>query len=89
MSPITLLLLIFSVAPLAVTTNDRVTVSEVPCKSVADCWLDAGGKPIARPKAKRGQRIPNGDCGNHHQWLRNRLRCEEQRCVSERIGDRC
>lgn len=69
--------------------NERVRVSDVPCKSVADCWLDANGKPIARPKAKRGRSFPRPDCGKNIVWLRNKLRCEDQVCVSEFIGDRC
>jgi hypothetical protein len=67
----------------------QTTVSEVPCKTIADCWLDAEGKPIARPKAKRGRSIPRGDCGKNLLWLRNRLSCENQVCTAQHVGDRC
>ena len=32
-------------APPAARAADRVTVSAVPCKTVADCWLAADGQP--------------------------------------------
>lgn len=67
----------------------QITVSEVPCKTVADCWLDGEGKPIARPKAKRGRSIPRGDCGKKLLWLRTRLSCENQVCTAQHIGDKC
>jgi hypothetical protein len=74
---------------LAATPEQRVTVSEVPCKTADDCWLDPAGRPIPRPKAKRGRQPPRGDCGNNLMWLRTRLRCENQVCVAVNVGDRC
>jgi hypothetical protein len=68
---------------------DRTTVSTVPCHSVADCWLDESGKPIARPNRFKGKRVPKGDCGRNLLWLRNRLTCEGNVCVAENIGDAC
>ncbi|MBX7099784.1 MAG: hypothetical protein K1X89_18860 [Myxococcaceae bacterium] len=67
----------------------RVTVSEVPCTTVDDCWLDEGGKPIARPRAKKGRALPRGDCGGKIEWLRNRLSCQNKVCTAELIGDKC
>ena len=73
----------------------KTTVSEVPCKTVAQCWLDADGHPIARPKAKKGRPLPEGDCGAKLVWLQNRLRCESADdagpsvCVAEHVGDKC
>ena len=68
---------------------DRVTVSTVPCQTVADCWLAADGQPIQRPRSKRGRLVPRGDCGKKLRWLRNRLSCENQVCVVQRVGDKC
>lgn len=66
------------------------TVSDVACKTVADCWLDADAKPIARPKAKKGRPLPRGDCGRNILWLRTRLTCSEENvCVAEHVGDKC
>lgn len=76
-------------SPLAARAADRVTVSAVPCKTVADCWLAADGQPIGRPRSKRGRALPRGDCGKRLVWLRNRLSCENQVCVAELIGDKC
>lgn len=76
-----------SAAP--VSTPDRRTVSDVPCKSVKDCWLDPDGKPEARPKAFRNKPIPRGDCGSHLLWLRNELSCEQDRCTATFVGDAC
>lgn len=73
----------------AASPEDRVTVSTVPCRTVADCWLSADGKPIRRPKTQRGRAFPDGDCGKHLVWLQNRLTCENHVCVAELIGDRC
>ncbi len=67
----------------------RTIVSDVACESVAQCWLDDEGKPIARPRRLRGKPIPRGDCGRNLKWLRNRLTCQEQRCAAVRIGDKC
>lgn len=69
----------------------RVTISEVPCQTVAACWLDPDGKPIARPKKLKGRPLPKGDCGKNKTWLRNVLTCDEVKrvCVAEYIGDRC
>jgi len=61
----------------------------VPCETVDDCWLDAGGKAIKRPARFRKKRIPHGDCGKNLLWLRHILSCEKNRCVSQFIGDRC
>lgn len=74
---------------LAAPPADRVTVSVVPCQTVADCWLAADGQPIKRPREKRGRALPRGDCGKKKVWLRNRLSCENQVCVAELIGDKC
>ncbi|MBL8952167.1 MAG: hypothetical protein JNK82_15400 [Myxococcaceae bacterium] len=64
-------------------------VSTVPCKTVAECWLDEEGKPIARPKAKKGKAVPRGDCGKNLLWLRNQLSCDENVCVAKFVGDKC
>ena len=64
-------------------------VSTIPCKTVAECWLDEDGKPIARPKSKKGRPIPKGDCGKNLFWLRNKLTCEDGVCVGQLIGDKC
>ncbi len=61
----------------------------VPCDSVAQCWLDEGGKAIARPKKLRGRPLPKGDCGPNLLWLRNRLTCEDRVCTAVHVGDRC
>jgi hypothetical protein len=61
----------------------------VPCKTVADCWLDADGNAIPRPKRFKGRRLPKGNCGGNILWLTNLLSCEEHVCVSMPIGDRC
>lgn len=74
---------------LAALPASRVTVSTVPCKTVADCWLDQDGRPIARPPAKRGRTLPRGDCGKNLLWLRNRLSCEQNVCTTRFIGDAC
>ncbi len=74
---------------LAAAPSERIHISTVPCKSVADCWLDADSNPIARPQSKRGRALPKPDCGKNIQWLRNRLSCEQQVCVVEHIGDKC
>ena len=65
------------------------SVSEVPCETVAECWLDDEGQPIARPKKLRGKPVPKGDCGKKKLWLRNRLSCEESLCTVAHIGDKC
>ncbi|MBK7857336.1 MAG: hypothetical protein IPJ65_01680 [Archangiaceae bacterium] len=64
-------------------------VSTVPCQTVAECWLDADGKAVARPRAKKGRALPRGDCGKNILWLRNRLSCEQRFCVVQFIGDKC
>ena len=75
---------------LVLSTDPRVKVSQVACQSVAECWLDADSKPIARPKKLRGKPVPRGDCsGKKLQWLRNRLACEENLCTVTFIGDKC
>lgn len=67
-----------------------MTVSEVPCVTVDDCWLDEEGKPIARPKAKKGKPFPKRACGGPGLvWLRNRLTCSNKVCTAEFIGDKC
>jgi hypothetical protein len=74
---------------LSAALADESVPSAPPCKSIADCWLDDGGKAIARPKKFRGKRVPRGDCGMHLLWLQNHLACDEGRCVATHIGDRC
>jgi len=67
----------------------HVTVSTVPCKTVAECWLDDDGKPVARPKRFKGRKLPKGDCGKNLLWLRHVLSCEQAVCVAKFVGDRC
>jgi hypothetical protein len=62
---------------------------EIPCQTVADCWLDVNGKAIKRPASKRGHPLPRGDCGNFKVWLRTQLTCEEHVCKAEHVGDKC
>jgi hypothetical protein len=76
-------------ASASATPDDRRTVSDVPCKSIAQCWLDEDGKPIARPKKLAGKPLPRGDCGKHLEWLRNRLECDQNRCTATFVGDKC
>lgn len=78
--------LMLSLLAAAVPANPGTVI---PCKTVADCWLDKEGKPIPRPRAKRGRPIPSGDCGKNLLWLRTRLSCEQQVCVAVNIGDAC
>ena len=66
-----------------------VSVSEVPCQTVAECWMDPDAKPIKRPKQHRGKPVPRGDCGRSLQWLRNRLACQQGVCTVTHVGDRC
>lgn len=72
--------------------DERGTVfSEVPCTSVKQCWLDADGKPIARPKKLRGAPLPKRDCDNTL-WLQHQLSCDEKRhvCASKLVlNDPC
>lgn len=68
---------------------DPRTVSTVRCETVAQCWLDPSGKPIARPKKFARRPLPRGDCGKNLVWLRNVLTCEEQVCVARFVGDAC
>lgn len=74
---------------LVLSSDPRRIVSEFPCETVADCWLDTDSKPIARPKKLRGKPLPRGDCSRKLQWLRNRLACEENVCTVTNIGDKC
>ncbi len=74
---------------LAAVPYGTVTVSDVPCKTVADCWLDKDGKPIARPKRMKGKKVPKGDCGKNLLWLRNVLTCEKDVCVAKFVSDMC
>ena len=68
----------------------RITTSSVPCKTVAECWLDGAGKPIARPKKFKGKPLPKGECSSRGLlWLRNKLSCEENVCRAEFVGDMC
>jgi hypothetical protein len=67
----------------------RDPVVRPPCHSINDCWLDVDGTPIKRPKNQRGKPLPSGNCGLRINWLRNRLGCEEGRCVANFVGDRC
>ena len=59
------------------------------CKTVDDCWIDNQGQAIARPKSKKGHKIPRGDCGKNILWLRTKLTCEEGVCKAENVGDKC
>jgi hypothetical protein len=61
----------------------------VPCKTIADCWLDNEGHPIARPKSKRGLKIPRGNCDTRLVWLRYQLSCTEQVCTALFLPDQC
>jgi hypothetical protein len=61
----------------------------VPCRSVGDCWLDASGNAIKRPKRYRGKPLPRGDCGARINWLRNWLSCTDGRCSVQHVGDKC
>jgi hypothetical protein len=76
---------------LSAEPNPRVSASTVACTTVAECWLDADGKPIARPKKFKGKPLPTGDCGKRLVWLRNQLTCDETQkvCVAEHVGDKC
>jgi hypothetical protein len=60
----------------------------VPCKTADDCWLDNGGAPIARPKNKRGHKIPRGSCYDRV-WLDNQLSCSDKVCSVTHVPDRC
>ncbi len=71
------------------SADPKTTISDVPCQTVADCWLDADAKPIKRAKKLKGKAIPHGDCGSKLLWLRNKLSCEENVCVVKLIGDKC
>jgi hypothetical protein len=61
----------------------------VPCRTVADCWLDRDGKVVARPKQFKGKPLPRGDCGEKLYWLRTHLTCEAKVCVATQQGDKC
>lgn len=61
----------------------------VPCKTVADCWLNSIGDPIKRPAKQRGKPLPNGDCGANKVWLRHVLTCEDKVCTVKYVGDKC
>ena len=74
---------------LAAEQYGTVTVSTVPCETVAQCWLDKDGKPIARPKRVKGKRLPKGDCGKNLLWLRHQLTCERAVCVAKFVSDSC
>jgi hypothetical protein len=73
------------------TQAPAVVESTVPCQTVADCWLDPRGVPIARPKKFKGQKLPRGDCERKLVWLRYQLSCSPQKQVCEAVfrGDRC
>ena len=83
------MLLALALFMLAAGSSDRVTVSTVPCGTVAECWLDDAGRPIARPKANKRRKLPVGDCGRNLLWLHNRLSCDNNVCTAEFIGDKC
>ena len=83
------MLLLPALLSIVLTTPPRPTVSEVACVSVAECWLDADGKPIARPKKLRSKSVPRGDCGKGLLWLRHKLACTENLCTVTFIGDKC
>ena len=59
------------------------------CKTVAECWLDDSGKAIKRPAKLKGRKLPAGNCGSNLLWLRNRLSCDDNVCVSKHVGDMC
>lgn len=72
---------------LVTSTPDAGVVS---CKTVSDCWLDADGHAIARPKKFKGKALPRGDCGKNLLWLRNTLECSDAGlCVATHVGDKC
>ena len=72
---------------LVTSTPDAGLVS---CKSVGNCWLDAEGHAIARPKKLAGRPLPRGDCGKNLRSLRNKLECSDAGvCVATFVGDRC
>jgi len=83
------MLLLPLLVSVVLSTPPRTTVSDVACKTVEDCWLDADAKPIKRPKKFRGKPVPRGDCGEKLMWLRHRLACEQSVCTVTAIGDRC
>lgn len=63
--------------------------SDVPCDTVAQCWLDPAGNAIKRPSKYVGRSLPHGDCSAKLVWARHKLLCEEHRCVSIEIADMC
>ncbi len=68
----------------------RVRTSDVACQSVNECWLAPDGAPIARPKKFKKRSLPAGTCSSSGLlWLRHRLSCEQQRCTSTFVGDKC
>lgn len=83
------MLLLPALLSFVVTAEPRKVVSEVACETVAQCWMDENGKPIARPKKLEGKSLPRGDCGRKLLWLRNRLTCDQRLCTVTYIGDKC
>jgi hypothetical protein len=73
----------------ALLLSQAPAVPAPACKTVNDCWLDAQGHAIERPKKHRGKKLPKPDCGNNILWLRNELTCEQNVCVAVFRGDRC
>ena len=68
----------------------RVQTSTAACTTVAECWLDADGKPIARPKKFKGKKLPKGTCSTSGLlWLRHKLTCQQNLCTAEFVGDMC
>ncbi len=64
-------------------------VSEIPCNTVAQCWLDDAGHAIRRPKKYAGRSLPRADCQGNLLWARYRLLCVQHRCESLFVGDMC
>lgn len=81
--------MVMALALWLVTAADAGIEVKVPCRTVADCWLDRDGKLVPRPKQFKGAPLPRGDCESKIHWLRTRLTCEAKQCVATNIGDKC
>ena len=82
----------FLVLSMLLTVEPRVQESTAVCTTVADCWLDDAGAPIARPKKFKGRKLPRASCqGAGLNWLRHMLSCDPEKkvCVALDVGDRC
>jgi hypothetical protein len=87
-----LLLVVIAIAWRAPSASSDTAVpaaGAVPCRSIADCWLDEAGQPIKRPRKLRGRQVPRGDCGANIFWLHHRLECIAAQCHVTIVGDRC